>query len=332
MRRLLCSLLIFSVYLFGCGSDSLENDTDGGMDTDIDTDSDSDTDADSDTDFEGEAVSDISLEEHPKVATILVLTWTQNLKVDSTWIEFMFENNEWISTPKKPGDTGTRSEVILGVPEDTEVTVRIVNEEKGSTWQSDTINGTTGALPSGLPEPTLVEFNQSLASSHKWMLGSVENTEEPKDYWESPYWAYIMDRKARIVWYYHNPLDSRILFSRISPDGTHIREFERLLVHLTPLAVVDGHLDLGVRRWQGIVRVVVDADHALKVDLLPRAIDGTVGVKQRRVGIVVKVGLDAKLPRRDSLVPHRRADRFRPTAGRGADAAQHHGVPPVQLR
>jgi hypothetical protein len=227
MRQLLQLMLVWSACLaclFGCADEPGGSVVDAGADTDSDsdTDTDTDTDTDSDTETDTDSISDISLEIHPKVATILVLSWTQNQEVDSAWIEFTFENDEWIASPKKPGAAGAHSEVILGVPQNTEVTARVVNEGGSSTWQSDTITGANGTLPANMPKPTLLDYDSSLASGQRWLMGSVENSVSTDGYWESPYWVFIMNRNAEIVWYYHNPLDSRILFPKVAPDGTHI--------------------------------------------------------------------------------------------------------------
>jgi hypothetical protein len=69
---------------------------------------------------------------------------------------------------------------------------------------------------------TVATYEPSLAGSDRWNLGSVEDTQDTSTYYESAYWIYILDRQARIVWYYKDPLDSRILFPLVSADGTHI--------------------------------------------------------------------------------------------------------------
>ena len=102
MKQLKWSTLIsFLTLLIGCGGENYGADADGGMNTDTGTDTEMDTDSDSDPGQEEDYVSNMSMEELPKVATILVLSWSQDVEVDSAWIEFTFENDEWIFHPNK---------------------------------------------------------------------------------------------------------------------------------------------------------------------------------------------------------------------------------------
>jgi hypothetical protein len=167
-------------------------------------------------------ISDVTVEVHPRVSTVLIVKWKQNSPTDSVWLRFTFENEEYFESPKKPGKIGDHEEVILGVPSETEVTFYIVNENGGNEVDSQAYTGTTGALPTQMPKPTLLEYDPSLAGPDRWNLGSVENTKSASTYYNSAYWIYILDRQARVVWYFKDPLDCRILFPMVSADGTHI--------------------------------------------------------------------------------------------------------------
>jgi len=88
--------------------------------------------------------------------------------------------------------------------------------------------GTTGALPAALPRPTIVSYNAALASSAKWMFGSVEDsvggcTNRNCYFSGGLFWVYIMDRQGRIVWYFADGTSNAATgFQRIARDGEYI--------------------------------------------------------------------------------------------------------------
>ena len=117
--------------------------------------------------------------------------------------------------------------MVLGVPEKTAVTVRIVNKQTGTDYKTKDYPGTTGALPSGMPKPTIVSYNAALASPDRWMFGSVENSDggctNTACYYHTTFWVYIMDRQGRIVWYYADAASNATTsFQRIARDGEYI--------------------------------------------------------------------------------------------------------------
>ena len=125
------------------------------------------------------------------------------------------------------GATGAHKDVVLGVPASTAVTVRIVNKLGGVDYKTKDYQGMTGALPSGMPKPTVSMYDAALASPDRWMFGAVENSpggcNNTSCYYTSLFWLYIIDRQGRVVWYYAdatgNPTSS---FQRIAKDGEYI--------------------------------------------------------------------------------------------------------------
>jgi hypothetical protein len=210
---IMIAVVFFSIFSACDKSGDAANDAGDTDGTDIDIDADTDTDTD---------VSDVTVEVSPRVSTVLIVKWRQNAQTGSVRLKFTFENGEYLESPKKPGKIGEHREVVLGVPSETEVTFYVVNENGGEEVDSQAYTGTTGSLPGEMPRPTLLTYEPSLAGSDRWNLGSVENTKSASSYYSSAYWIYILDRQARIVWYFKDPFDSRILFPLVSPDGTHI--------------------------------------------------------------------------------------------------------------
>lgn len=170
-------------------------------------------------------VSDVSVSVHDDVNTILVVDWTQTVAADETWLEFSFEAGNVMTSRAKPGVTGAHRDVVLGVPGDTEVAIRIVSRAGGTACATRDYEGTTDPVPSGMPEPEVLAYDAERASPDRWLFGSVEDSDAggPNGYYGSTFWLYIMDRKGRIVWYYADPATlATSSFQRIARDGGYI--------------------------------------------------------------------------------------------------------------
>ena len=100
----------------------------------------------------------------PTPRPILVVTWTQLKAADRRLLEFSFSGSRVMTSRALAGATGSHRDVVLGVPEKTAVTVRIVSKLGGVDYKTKDYQGTTGALPSGLPKPTFVSYDATLAS------------------------------------------------------------------------------------------------------------------------------------------------------------------------
>lgn len=176
----------------------------------------------------GDFVGDVNIAIHPDVNTILVVTWQQLLAADTTWLEFTFEAGNVMTSRPKPAALGAHKDVVLGVPGETAVTVRIVNSLGGVEYKSMDYQGTTGAVPSSMPKPTVLSYDAAIASPDRWMFGGVEDSQisgssERPGYYRYTFWTYIMDRKGRIVWYYSDPGSNAITsFQRVARDGEYI--------------------------------------------------------------------------------------------------------------
>ncbi len=172
-------------------------------------------------------VSGVTVTVHPQTATILNVNWTQAMAAEQTWLEFSFTGSTVMKSRAKAGATGAHRDVVLGVPSATAVTVRIVSRQGGVEYKTHDYMGTTGALPTGMPRPTLLAYNAALASPDRYMFGSVEDSSggctTRNCYFDGQFWVYIMDRQARIVWYYADASSNAATgFQRIARDGEYI--------------------------------------------------------------------------------------------------------------
>ncbi len=163
-------------------------------------------------------VSELSAAVHAEVVTILELSWTQDEPSDQAWIEYRFETEDWLSTPATAWEAGEASQVVLGIPSETEVELRVANGGEVTSY-SEPILASTGALPYELTLPILISHDPTLASDHPWVMGSLDVTGSS---YSGPCWSFIVDRQARVVWYHEVPGSRLNIFTQVAADGTHI--------------------------------------------------------------------------------------------------------------
>jgi hypothetical protein len=168
---------------------------------------------------------DVTIAVHDRVRTMLVVEWTQLLAAERAWLEFSFEGGETARSRARAAEPGPQRDVVLGVPAETEVSVRIVSEADGVRTASSEYRATTGALPASLPRPTLFTFDAARASPERFLLGAVEDSLGGRDagYYFRTFFVYAMDRKGRIVWYYADPsTNATSSFQRVARDGEYL--------------------------------------------------------------------------------------------------------------
>lgn len=165
-------------------------------------------------------VSNVQVTVHPDVSTLLVVSWAQVEDAESAWVEYTFEDAMWESSPPVTAPTGPQQVVLLGIPADTPVTLTLVEEVGGRRRVAEgTFTGTTGPLPEGLPVPTLLSWDPAISSPAPWLFLTVDTGLHP---YQGPWWATILDRQGRVVWYRALPEERPTVMSRVSADGTHL--------------------------------------------------------------------------------------------------------------
>jgi hypothetical protein len=167
-------------------------------------------------------VGDISVTVHDRVNTLLVVNWDQVTAAEQVWLEFSFEDDEWLTSRPSAGEMGPHEDVVIGVPGETEVRIRVVSSASGTDHVSTEQTGTTQALPAGMPTPEVLAYDPERASPERYLFGSVEDSPGGSfnGYYLSTFWLYIMDRQGRIVWYYADPSSNATTsFQRIARDG-----------------------------------------------------------------------------------------------------------------
>jgi len=172
-------------------------------------------------------VSNVTVTVHATTKTILVVTWTQLKAADTTSLEFSFAGSSVMKSRAIAGATGSHRDVVLGVPGSTPVTLRIVSRVGGVDYKTKDYQGTTGAVPSGMPKSVVMNYDATRASPDRYLFGAVEDSAggctDGTCYYHYTFWLYIMDRQGRIVWYWADATSNTIsAFPRVARDGEYI--------------------------------------------------------------------------------------------------------------
>jgi hypothetical protein len=199
----------------GCGDEPVDSSS---HDTSLETGAPDDS-GDSAVDTVAPApVSALEASVNEQVVTVLELAWTQDEPTAQAWVEYRFEGEDWLSTPSTAWEAGPARQVVLGLPAEVEVELRVANGGDTPSY-SQAISASTGALPAPLDLPLLITYDPTLASAHPWVMGSVD---VGNSWYSGPCYSFILDRLGRVVWYHLVP-DSRLnLFTQVAADGTHV--------------------------------------------------------------------------------------------------------------
>jgi len=176
-----------------------------------------------DTGIDDEAYchGELAVSLHDRIATVLVVEWSQRVPSEATAVEFRFDGGDWQSSPPAALPIGPASEVVLGVPQDTEVEVRLANHPTGATCDDRPgVTARTGLLPGRLPEPTVIEWDPALASPEGYLLYSMDVN--ARNYYDGPYYTVIVDRAGHIVWYRPSGWGRTTMYPRVGKNGGYI--------------------------------------------------------------------------------------------------------------
>lgn len=170
-----------------------------------------------DSDPSAEIAADLSVTVHPEVNTVLLASWTQQEASEASWVEVAFGDTV-LQTPVLSRPAGPASASLLGIPADTEVRVTVINED-GERFRSAELVASTGSLPADLPEPELLVWDPSRASPEPWVMLTVDVGEV---WFKGPFYAVILNREGRVVWYWQVPDERTSLYAQPGWDGQHL--------------------------------------------------------------------------------------------------------------
>ncbi len=153
---------------------------------------------------------------HQELLTLIYVTWRQEVK-GPAYVAYRFEGKEWHKTPTKLFDAGNAKQLVLGVPYDTSVELRVVNIVEEEPVPMEILKATTGAIPLPELQPDIdAAIPDQWDPADKYLIGSINATEEG---WSpGEYWMFILDRQGRVVWAYRTPLEYFSYYVRVSHD------------------------------------------------------------------------------------------------------------------
>ena len=149
---------------------------------------------------------------HDTIGSLVYVTWEQAATATGA-VEYRFDA-DWVSTPPRTFSAGAQEELLLGIPYDTDVEIRLVTD----TVTSDIIEAETEDHPSGMPIPEFVsgEPDRWLAEG-KYLYTSINGS--VGGWTGGDYWKVILDRQARVVWAMKTPGEHWTIWTRVSYDG-----------------------------------------------------------------------------------------------------------------
>jgi hypothetical protein len=163
------------------------------------------------------AATDLSWQLHESIESLVYLSWQQP-SAATTWVEYGFDEGAWSRSPAEFREAGEHTELLLGIPYDTEVRVRVVSEEDGAEAVSDEVTASTGLVPEELPLPEVLVSEPALwEPGTNFMLGSINPS--PGGWFFGHYWMFIVDRQGRVVWARRGEGYNFTIYLQVSRDG-----------------------------------------------------------------------------------------------------------------
>jgi len=165
-------------------------------------------------------VSDVDWQLHDEIFTLLYVSWQQQ-QAATGYVEYSFDEGEWLASPAQELQAGDAEALLLGIPYNTQVTFRVVNDFGEGPLTSEEMQANTGLQPGGLPTSTLVSQQADRWDpSRQWLLGSINQAEGDWD--PGDYWRFILDRQGRYVWAQLTPDQHWSIYVQVSQDGDDI--------------------------------------------------------------------------------------------------------------
>ena len=204
-------------------------------------------------------LSDTTWELHEEIASIVRVGWWQE-REGASWVEYRVDADDWRATPVMERGQGEHEQLLLGVPYDSKLQLRVAFEAEGTTLRGTPLAAETGPLPSQVLQPALLEADPGAwEQTGSWLLGSM-NTTMPG--WQSGvFYTFVLDRRGRVVWARETPRQHFTLQAKLAVDGSSILVDENTFWSMwdfdTPSQVHRLFLD----NSQGTSREILDANH-----------------------------------------------------------------------
>ncbi len=168
---------------------------------------------------------DVALDE--TIPTLVTVSWEQDV-AGTAWVEYRFDDEDWMHTPYRAVEAGPASALLLGIPYETTFEFRVASDDspdetpdEANTVRTGTGRAVTGDWPESLPEPTLLVHEPDAEEpTGRYLLGSINAF--TGGWTGGRYWKFILDRKGRVVWALETPDNHWSIYLRVARDGTEI--------------------------------------------------------------------------------------------------------------
>ncbi len=157
---------------------------------------------------------------HEEVESLVYVSWEQDA-AGTAWVEYSFDEGEWLSSPPFEAGAGGHEQVLVGIPYLADLQWRVVAEIDGQQPSAEGEQASAGSLPDGLPVGTIAVSDEAAwEPTGNYLLSSI--CQETGSWDPGNYWTFIVDRQGRPVWASLAPDQHWTLFSQISVDGSYI--------------------------------------------------------------------------------------------------------------
>ncbi len=184
----------------------------------------------------------LELRLHEEIESLVYASW-QQLQPATVRVEFGSETLGWRQSPERELGIGAQEQILLGIPYEQAIEVRLVAEVDGETWESEPEPVTTGEQPTGVPTMEVLAVDEArLDPGVGFVLASIEEVNSFGLAVAS--WSFVFDRQGRVVWALESPQGRATIHARLSWDGTDL-----LIDHNSFYALFDGGAASQVARY-----------------------------------------------------------------------------------
>ncbi len=166
-------------------------------------------------------VSDVSISADPNVATMLWVSWSQDVPGNGASVGYALDGTEQPAMTVA-ASAGPNRVAIVGIPAETAVDVTLDecgSADPASCGSAALGSATTGSLPTDLVTPDLTSYQADGTAPWKFLLTSVEVGPGSFD---GSFYTVILDDLGRVVWYRLTTGLRMTLFPRVAVNGSQL--------------------------------------------------------------------------------------------------------------
>ncbi len=153
---------------------------------------------------------------HDEIRSLVYAAWDQPADATSR-VEYSFDPGVWLASPDRETAAGPTEALLLGIPYDVDLEVRVVTDTLTAAALEPAFIR-TDPLPEQFPAPTLLAEQPILQEpAGRYLLGSING--DTGGWTSGPYWMFVLDRLGRVVWAKRGIADDMTIYLQISLDG-----------------------------------------------------------------------------------------------------------------